>query len=150
LVKEHFGARLRSICVFGSVAKGIATHESDVDVLVVADDMPSCAGLRTEETISIHESLREKKSYRALRALGHCAFVSNIFLTPSEIEKHPPILLDLVDEGAILYDEDGFLARELEKVKRRLGELGAKKVITKKGHFWILKPDAKPGEVVEI
>ncbi len=50
----------------------------------------------------------------------------------------------------ILYDKDGFLERELKRLRERLKELGARRVRSKHGWYWILKPGAKLGEVVEI
>lgn len=38
-LERMFGERLREMTLFGSVARGEATEESDVDVLVVADDV---------------------------------------------------------------------------------------------------------------
>ncbi len=37
--RERFGARLRDIRLFGSWARGEATADSDVDVLVLVDDL---------------------------------------------------------------------------------------------------------------
>ncbi len=147
---NHFGDRLRSVCLFGSVARGEATPESDIDVLVVAEGFPQDLGSRFKETNWIHMKLRETESYRSLRALGRNCLISDLLLTPEEGEKHPPILLDMVDDGIILYDRDNFLKNVLERLSERLKELGAKKIKTEKGHYWILKPDAKPTEVVEI
>lgn len=76
--------------------------------------------------------------------------ISDIFLTSAEASSHPPILLDIADHGEVLYDREGFLEGELRKIRKRLRELGAQKVTTKQGYYWILKPDAKPTEVVEI
>jgi len=36
LLKKHFGSRLYSVCLFGSVARGCASADSDIDFLVVA------------------------------------------------------------------------------------------------------------------
>jgi len=150
LTKEFFGERLVSVCFFGSVVRGDATPESDIDVLVVADRLPPDFGFRVREASPIHERLRKSEAYRTLRAQGRSAFISPLFLSPGEVKAHPPILLDLTDEGVIVYDRDGFLEGILEDIRRRLKELGSKKVKAKKGHYWILKPDAKPGEVIEI
>jgi hypothetical protein len=76
--------------------------------------------------------------------------ISDIFFTPGEIKGHPPILLDIIDEGITLYDMDSFLSNELKLMKQKLEAQKARKVKTKKGHFWILKADVIPGEVVEI
>jgi len=50
LIKNHFRDRLISICLFGSVARGEAKPSSDIDILVVADDLPIDIGLRIKET----------------------------------------------------------------------------------------------------
>jgi hypothetical protein len=98
----------------------------------------------------MHEALRRSEEYRKLRLQGRSAFVSDIFLSPDEAKAHPPILLDLTEDAFIVYDRNDFLNSVLEDVKRRLKVLGAKKVKARKGYYWILKPDAKPNEVVEI
>lgn len=149
-VKDHFKKRLVAICIFGSVSRGEAAPESDIDALIVAEDMPQNIGGRIRETAHIHEDLKATQPYLSLRSSGRCATISTVYLTPSETERHPPILLDLVDEGKILHDRDNFLAKELESIRKRLDELGSRRVITKGGHYWILKPDIKPGEVFEI
>lgn len=149
-VKAFFGDRLVSVCFFGSAARGDATPESDVDVLIVADGLPTDVGLRARETNSIHQNLRRTETYRKLRSRGRCAFVSDIFLTRDEVKTHPPMLLDLTEEAVIAYDKDGFLGGVLDDMRRRLKELGARKVSTKRGYYWLLKPDAEPDEVVEI
>lgn len=150
LLQQHFGERLKSVCVFGSIATGRADPESDVDVLTIAEDLPFDILERVRKTLPIHQKLKETGSYRYLRELKRCAMISPIFLTPQEAEKHPPIMLDLVDEGVLICDKGNFLADVLESIRRRLRKLNAKKVRATKGHYWILKPDLEPGEVVEI
>ncbi|MEM2925792.1 MAG: nucleotidyltransferase domain-containing protein, partial [Methanocellales archaeon] len=105
LMKMHFGERLRSICLFGSVARGNAAANSDIDILVVADDLPEEIGLRIKETSYIHQKLKTGEGYSSLRALGKSGLISDLYFTPNEIEKHPPILLDIAEDGIILYDE---------------------------------------------
>jgi len=39
-LKKHYGARLVSAVVFGSVGRGSPRPDSDVDVLVVAEPLP--------------------------------------------------------------------------------------------------------------
>jgi len=150
LVKMHFGHHLWSVSFFGSAVRGEATPESDLDALVVAEGLPRDIGLRFRETNPIHGSLKETEAYRKLRSLGRSGAISDIFLTRQEVLQHPPILLDIADHGVVAFDRGRFLNGVLESVRRRLTELGARKILTKKGHYWILKPDAKPTETVEI
>ena len=90
------------------------------------------------------------QAYRRLRSEGRSAFISDVYLTPEEAESHPPILLDVADHGVIAYDREAFLAGVLEDIRERLKQLGARRVRARKGYYWVLKPDAKPTEVVEI
>jgi hypothetical protein len=149
-VKAHFGDSLVSICFFGSVARGEASPESDVDVLTIAEHLPKDYGLRIRETSRIHELLRKAQAYRRLRSEGRSAFISDLYLTPEETQSHPPILLDIADHGIIVYDRDGFLAEVLEDIRARLRQLGGRRVQARKGYYWVLRPDARPTEVVEI
>ncbi|MHA1711059.1 MAG: nucleotidyltransferase domain-containing protein [Candidatus Freyarchaeota archaeon] len=124
--------------------------ESDVDVLVVAEGLPEDAGLRTRETNWIHLKLRETEAYRLLRASGRNCLISDVFFTPEEVERHPPVLLDMVEDGVILYDKNGFLRNVLEGLSEKLRRMGARRIKAGKGRYWILKPGAEPPEVVEI
>jgi hypothetical protein len=149
-VKAHFDDRLVSICFFGSAARGEASLESDIDVLVIAENLPRDYGLRIRETNRIHELLRKGEVYKRLRSTGASAFISDVYLTPEEAQSHPPILLDVADHGIVVYDREGFLARVLEDIRERLRQLGGRRIRARKGYYWVLKPDAKPTEVVEI
>jgi hypothetical protein len=148
--RKFFGDRLVSICFFGSVARGEAKADSDIDVLVIATGLPIDVGLRFRETAGIHETLRRSNEYRRLRQRGRSAFVSDLFLSPDETKAHPPILLDLTDDAFISYDQNDFLKSVLQDIKLRLEDLGARKIKAQKGHYWILKPNARPDEVIEV
>jgi predicted nucleotidyltransferase len=150
LIKNHFRDRLISICLFGSVARGEAKPDSDIDILIVADDLPIDIGLRIKETNYVHENLKKSEAYISLRKSNVSGLVSDIFFTPEEIERHPPILLDIVEDGIIWYDKENFLRKVLLSIKENLKKLEAKKVTTEKGYYWVLKPDIKPGEIVRI
>ena len=51
----------------------------------------------------------------------------------------------------LLYDRDGFFAAILQRLKTRLAELGSERRVDKDGYeYWVLKPDLKPGEAVEL
>ncbi len=71
-------------------------------------------------------------------------------LIEEEFKAHPPLLLDLVTDARVLYDTSVF-AREMQRLRKQLEEYGAKKVYARDGSwFWVLKPDLRLGEVVEL
>ncbi|MEM0011314.1 MAG: hypothetical protein QW424_03010 [Candidatus Bathyarchaeia archaeon] len=56
----------------------------------------------------------------------------------------------MVEDAVIIYDKDDFFKKVLDRLRRRLEELGAKRVWVGNRWYWILKPNIKFGEVVKI
>lgn len=86
-----------------------------------------------------------------MRKKGVRTKIYNIITCEKDLRENPLILLDFLEEGKILYDREGRMKELLEKLKKRLKELGVKKVVLKDGRwYWDLKPSLKPGETLEI
>jgi hypothetical protein len=149
-LSRELGPRLRSVCIFGSVARGAHRKESDLDVIVVAKGLPRDLGLRHAVLSPARDRAERSQEAAMLRRLGYSAKLSGIYLTPRGGPAAPPILLDVVEDGVMIHDREGFLKGVLERIAERLRELGAKRVWTKKGWYWVLKPDARLGEEVEV
>ena len=74
-----------------------------------------------------------------------------ILKTRPEAEVRTPIYLDMVEDARILYDRDGFFSGVLAGLRRRLAELGARRVFLEDGSwYWDLKPDYRFGQIFEI
>jgi predicted nucleotidyltransferase len=142
-----YGKRLAALAVFGSVGRGTARPDSDIDLLIVATDLSERRIARVEEFAAV-ESMLEPRLAQAKRA-GVDTRLSPVFRTPAELEVGSPLLLDLVDDARLLVD-NGCLARRLARLKRRLEELGARRIWLGSAWYWDLKPDYRPGEVFEI
>lgn len=54
--------RLTSICLYGSVARGTARRDSDVDLLVVSDDFSGSLASRVEHVLQDLERGSQAKS----------------------------------------------------------------------------------------
>lgn len=111
---EHYGERLVSLVVFGSVAGGRATPESDIDLLIVLEEKPKGSYLTYMDFYDNVES-----RLRNLKNLG--MRLSPIFLKKSSLREYLPWLWDT--EFIVLYDKDGFFQgflRRLEKFKRKI------------------------------
>jgi hypothetical protein len=68
-----------------------------------------------------------------------------IYHTIEQLAAHPWILLDIAHHGIIPYDRESVLARELDAIRRRLLELGSRRVELPDGSwYWQLKPDWGP------
>lgn len=144
----YFGDNLVSFVVYGSVARGTAKPDSDVDLLIVAKSLPKSRMKRQDIFLEVERSLEPK--INELWDKGFYVDFSPIILSVEEAQKIRPIYLDMVEDAVIVYDKEGFFRGVLDRLRRRLEELGAKRVWVGDKWYWVLKPDMKFGEVVEI
>src|SRR5574340_1034066 len=69
LLREEFGNRVRSVLLFGSVARGTARPDSDVDLCIVIRDLPVSRYRRHQLLSPLLERLRQSEAYKTL--IGH-------------------------------------------------------------------------------
>jgi predicted nucleotidyltransferase len=96
LVKESLGRKLHAVVLYGSVARGEAHRDSDVDLLVITDPPPV-------------SQLIDELAYGIDFAAQFATFLTPIELTPEQIrdwlERGDPFLERLLQEGKVLYDD---------------------------------------------
>jgi len=147
-LKRKYRDKFISLVVFGSVARGEARKDSDVDLLLVIDSIPK---RRLERQREFMEVEKELEGYlNELFDEGYFIDFSPIIKTPEEAMKLSPLYLDMVEDAIIAYDKDDFFMKILERVRKRLEELGSKRVRMGRKWYWILKPDYRFGEVIRI
>lgn len=149
-VVESLWEKLVSIVLFGSLASSRTRPESDIDLLIVAESLPKSYSDRLK---LFREIVREVEGERIKlwREKGVYPLIDPILLTPDEARSTQPFYLDLIENSLIIYDRDGFMRKKLAELRKRLSELGSRRVTLPDGSwYWILKPDARPGEVIEI
>ena len=145
---EFFGDRLVSLVVYGSVARGDTRSDSDIDLLVIAKELPRSRLARQDLFMKVEEHLA--KILDSLRAQGIHVDFSPILRTPDEASRITPLYLDMVEDALIVYDRDEFFETVLRRLKNRLDELGAERIRVGKKWYWRLKKDYKFGEVIKI
>jgi len=146
--RVFYKERLISLVVYGSVARGTFTLASDVDFLVVANSLPPGRIPRVREFDAVETALQP--SLQECRRVGWNVELSPIFKTTSEAERGSPLFLDMIDDARILFDRDHFFANRLEKLRKRLRALGSRRIWSGNIWYWDLKPDYKPGDVIEL
>lgn len=147
--RQILGTDLVAVALFGSAARGDFKPGSDLDLFVVHDgDRRHIHRILLEVALDLRRcpegaSLREQD----LPSEPYPILVSRERLA----SETPWILLDVADHGIILYDPVAVLEQKLASLRRRLQELGSRKVTLPDGTwYWLLKPDLKPGEVFEL
>ena len=123
---ERYNGRLVSIVVFGSVARGKATSESDLDLLVVTKDLPERYSERVSQFVELLDDVKEVKLW-LWKEKGIFCNIEVLILTPEEAQEFQPLYLDMVEDSIIIYDRTDFFKSVLEKVAEKLRELRAEK-----------------------
>lgn len=138
------GEDLVSLVLFGSVARGSARVDSDLDLLVVARGFPRSLRDRRRPLIDLWQALRSRQELISVQW-------NLVTKTPEEARGHSPLYLDMVLDAVLLYDREGFFATVLSEMRARMQTLGSRRVVLGDGSwYWDLKPDFRFGEIVEL
>ena len=146
--RQHYGDRLLSVAVYGSVGRGLPRPDSDVDLLIVAQGLADRHARRLRDFQAVEDGLRPRID--AARAAGLQPELSPVLMTRAELERGSMLLIDMTEDARILFDREGCLAGALDRLRRRLHELGSRRVWLGNAWYWDLKPDYKPGDVFDL
>jgi hypothetical protein len=139
LLRSQWGEALVSVIVFGSYARGEAHSESDLDLLLIMKDLPKGRLTRRELIYQLEKRIGDQ----------FAATISTIILTPEEAQVVKPYYLGVLSGHFVLFDRDGFFVTVLQRLQRRLAELGSERCRDSEGYeYWILKKDARLGEEI--
>ncbi len=148
VLKEQLGESLIAVVLFGSVARGEAAAQSDIDLLIVVSGLPESRLARQRCLEPVDARFEEELA--ALRRQGVLTDFSPLLKTPGEAARLTPLYFDLVQDALILYEREGFFSAVLERLRESFRRLGARRVRRGKLRYWELKPDYTPGEVFEL
>lgn len=115
-IKDVITARLKtspiniiSAAIYGSWARGTALQDSDIDILLVSDELAFKKHRRGKEVAQMKDCL----------SLGTPTDI--LFLTSAEcisnFKNHNPLFLDIAAEGIILMDNNAFLQGLMEDTR---------------------------------
>lgn len=123
-LQTHIGSRLIAVVLFGSQARGEASAESDWDLLIIAEGLPS-------KPFGRHLFLKQ------LLPPGCRGAVSLLAKTPEEFERHvASIYLDIALDGQVLYDPYGYAERQLTALHDLIERAGLYRERTVAGDVW--------------
>ena len=114
--RQHYGDRLLSVAVYGSVGRGMPRPDSDVDVLIVAHGLADRHFHRLRDFRAVEDVLRARID--AARTEGLQPELSPVLMTRAELRRGSMLLLDMTEDARILFDPEGCLAGALDRLRR--------------------------------
>ncbi len=132
-VKDATGDNLISTVLYGSVARGAARLESDLDLLIILREAPDSYYERLGPFLGILKQMTKESAWLALQARGVMPYISLLILARKEAGHHHYIFLDMIKDGKVLFDQGGFFGARLKALDERLQELGSKKIYLEDG-----------------
>ena len=148
-LRDVYGDKLVSLVVYGSVARGDARRDSDLDVLIIVDDkLPRSRLERIKTYLKAEDKILDLLD--KLIDEGYAIEISPIIKSVEEAKYTSPLYLDMVEDAVIIYDKNNFFQQILLKLKKKLEELGAERIWIGRKWYWRLKKDYKFGEVIEL
>lgn len=145
--REHYGENLTALALFGSVARDRFRPDSDIDVLVVLRE--GRPGMRRDfQAIDV----RLEPHLQRAHELGAYPVISPVIKTQEAVTYGSPLFLDMTlpTGRRILFDRDGFLEQRLLQMAARMQELGSVRIEKGGGYYWLLKPDYRPGDTIQL
>jgi uncharacterized protein len=148
LAQEVLGEQLVSIALYGSVARGEAGPNSDIDLFVVLKEPPK-GMLRRRALLG---PVRERLTPELEKLWSRGMYTDFIEVIRSQAEAHHfhPLYLDMTAEANMLYDSEGFLGKLLHKVQERLNSLGAQRRKLGRLSYWDLQGQSGRGAEIEL
>jgi len=138
-LKRAFGSGFAGLVLFGSYARGEAVEGSDVDLLLVLRGLKGLA-VRAEAY-----SIISRRVGKPLTLVD----IDVDELSREDLEV-TPLLLNILYDGVIVYDELGILRRLKERVAKLVERAQLVRYRTPDGKYGWKRADDRPLEVVKI
>lgn len=149
ILASRYRGRLLGVLVFGSVARGDWTEDSDIDLLVVVEGWNKPTWERSRELAKAVEELRRMPEYRDAVERGFIPIIQHYPIDAEEARRTHRIYIDACMDGIVLYERDRFLTGLLSAFRQRMVDMKARRVCLPKGYYWVLW-SGRAGEVFEL
>lgn len=147
-VRVHFEKfpNLVGVLQFGSTIKSPLKHETDLDLLLVFEQLPKSRWEQFQLTADLEKQLNSD-----LKKLeGFHIEVSFILKQESQLDHLSSFYLDFIDTSKVWYDPQGLLQQLLKDIQSWIDKNGSYKV--KKGNlwYWVYSPQTSSKEPISF
>ena len=141
LLLDRFGGDFVSLAFYGSRARGDNKVDSDADFLAVVNDLPASFWDRCDLFRPLQRKVEQETGV---------PFVSTLMWSPEGMHGWKFLYLDMTEDAVVVFDRDGFFEGVLEDMAARMRRLGSVRKWVDDKWYWVIKPDSKPGERIEL
>lgn len=141
ILVSSFKSKIVSVVLFGSVGRGDARPDSDIDMIVVIKNLPEGRYGRRK----LLEPALNMAEKRGLTASFNCHIKSL-----DEAKKITVMYFDLPTDAKILFDKDGFFCRIIDQVKDKIKANGSVRKKWGNFYYWELVPHGNADSTFEI
>lgn len=150
LLKLKFKDELLSIILFGSIARGKWTYESDIDIFILFSN-------KNSKNLNYTQKLTEmifdyEKSTDLINEKGkklYCS-IQDLSLQLKDLDNFRTLFYDIVMDGIILFDRNQIGFQFFEIIKKKISEKGLKRVYINEADFYWERKEIKFGEIIEL
>lgn len=149
-IKEIFNEKLLSMVLFGSVARGKWTNESDIDLfLIFSNDNLEYQELE-RKLIDIILEYEEMNDLKDQNGNNVHASIQVITLLLKDLNNFRTLFYDIAMDGIIIFDKNEIGLKFIKNIKKRIKKLGLKRIFIDDNDFYWKHKDVKFGEIIEI
>ncbi len=139
-LRDRFPAEVAGVLVFGSVARGRESGDSDIDLLVLIRGGASALETVRQGLLEFQREFRSTEEYRAARRAGFYPVLDVHLISLEEAYRLHRLYLDALLDGIPVFDPDRRLADLTGRMRARLNAAGSVRIETPDGmRYWELK-----------
>lgn len=135
-MREYFGDELVSLVLFGSQARGTADEHSDIDLLVIVEEVPS--DWRKQRDI-----VNELRMCPELVKLPVSIFLQSPNVVRASLDTVQPLLFGILKDYKVLYDPEDFFETQAQIYRKHMQEWDVQEVDDYVWRVGIIAEDAK-------
>lgn len=149
-IKEVFKGKLLSMILFGSVARGKWTNQSDIDLFLIFSNNSLKHKKLERKLIDIILKFEEINELLDQNGNNIHASIQPITLLLKDLDNFRTLFYDFAMDGKIIFDKNEIGLKFIKKIKKRIKSLGLKRIFIDDNDFYWKHKDVKFGEIIEI
>lgn len=150
VLKIKFGNNLLSLVVFGSVARGKWSNNSDIDILLIFSENYLDKRKLSEILADIKIKFYEKNEIKNKDGINLYTPIQEIALFLKDLDNFRTLYYDIAMDGIILFDKNDTTQEFITKIKKRIKENNIKRIYINDNNFYWKRGKIKFGEIIEL